>query len=467
MFKSLRSRLTLSHLIPVLVAGPLMALALLITIESQLLLHDLAGDLEARAVTMAQTAAGRPEAFVHADSAEALLAELVASPDTALYLYTPAGALISLRSAENELPPIAADDLEQVRAGESTIEIRYNLIEPTIVVQTPVISLQDELLGILAVSESVYGAASSFRQLRWLVLGMVGLELLAGLVLASILAARMSRPIVSAAQGVSDIAEGRDFTPLQPAGATELRQLSSSVNLLAERLDALEEMRRQSLANVVHEIGRPLGAIKSAVHVLRQGAGDDPALREELLSGINDEIDRISPQLDDLAQLHAQVLGRTELHLQPTEISKWLPPVLLPWRAAALEKGLEWRVDIAPQLPLTALDSERMAQVVGNLLSNAVKYTPAPGLVAVEAKEAGGETLISVSDSGPGIAVEEQVRVFEPFFRSARERRFPQGLGLGLPIARELVAAHGGRLELESAPGAGSRFTIYLPTGDE
>jgi signal transduction histidine kinase len=204
--------------------------------------------------------------------------------------------------------------------------------------------------------------------------------------------------------------------------------------------------------------------MKSAVHVLRQGAGDDPAIREELLSGISDEIDRLSPLLDDLAQLHAHVQGRVELHLQPTAVSEWLPAVLLPWRAAAHEKGLDWRMSIAPELPPVALDRERTAQVVGNLLSNAIKYTPAPGIVAVEAQATAGEVLISVVDSGPGIAAEEQERVFEPFFRSERERRFPQGLGLGLSIARELVAAHGGRLDLESAPGAGSRFTIHLAT---
>jgi signal transduction histidine kinase len=137
--------------------------------------------------------------------------------------------------------------------------------------------------------------------------------------------------------------------------------------------------------------------------------------------------------------------------------------VLLPWRAAALDKGLDWQADVPPRLPVIEVDPDRLAQVVGNLLSNAIKYTPAGGQVVVTAGVEGQEFWLSVADNGPGIASEEQQRVFEAFYRSERDRRFPQGLGLGLTIARDLVLAHGGRLELASEPGQGSGFTLHLP----
>ena len=146
-----------------------------------------------------------------------------------------------------------------------------------------------------------------------------------------------------------------------------------------------------------------------------------------------------------------------------TRLDEWLPPILLPWRAAALEKGLSWQATIAEPLPAVSIDRRRMAQAVGNLLSNAVKYTPSGGAVSVEARSNGRETWIRVGDTGPGIDEAEQERIFEPFYRSDRDRRFPQGLGLGLTLARDLVAAHGGRLTLDSAPGEGSRFTIAIP----
>ncbi len=246
-------------------------------------------------------------------------------------------------------------------------------------------------------------------------------------------------------------------------GPREIRQLSTGVNILSERLRLLEETRRRSLANIVHELGRPLGAMRSAVHVLRGEVGDDPAIRDELLGGVEGQIERMQPLLDDLAQLHGQGQGVVVLDRELTRLDEWLPPILLPWRAAALEKGLAWQATIAAPLPVVSIDRRRMAQAVGNLLSNAVKYTPAGGAVSVEAGSDGREIWIRVGDTGPGIDQAEQERVFEPFYRSDRDRRFPQGLGLGLTLARDLVTAHGGRLTLDSAPGAGSRFTIVIP----
>jgi signal transduction histidine kinase len=135
-----------------------------------------------------------------------------------------------------------------------------------------------------------------------------------------------------------------------------------------------------------------------------------------------------------------------------------------PWREAALDKGLGWQASIPKDLSTLEIDPDRLAQVVGNLLSNAVKYTPSGGTVTVTAGTAVDEGVwIRVSDSGPGIDPEEQERIFEPFHRSQRGRRFPQGMGLGLTIARDLVVAHGGRLEVESEPGQGSHFTVRLP----
>jgi signal transduction histidine kinase len=105
----------------------------------------------------------------------------------------------------------------------------------------------------------------------------------------------------------------------------------------------------------------------------------------------------------------------------------------------------------------------RFAQVIGNLASNAVKYTPAGGSVSVDAGQEDGQVWIRFSDSGPGIPTEEHEKIFLPFYRSSSGKRIKQGMGLGLSIAKDLVTAHGGHISLESSPGAGSRFTVWLP----
>jgi signal transduction histidine kinase len=174
------------------------------------------------------------------------------------------------------------------------------------------------------------------------------------------------------------------------------------------------------------------------------------------------QLHRLTPLLDSLTDLHDQVLGPLELNREPVALSEWLRHTISPWRQVAQDKGLHWQVEIADSLPVVAIDADRMAQVLGNLLSNAIKYTPA-GTVSVAATATEDGISIVVSDTGIGIASAEQERIFEPFYRSSRDRRFPQGMGLGLSIAYDLVVAHGGRLTVDSQPGYGSRFGIWLP----
>jgi two-component system sensor histidine kinase BaeS len=225
----------------------------------------------------------------------------------------------------------------------------------------------------------------------------------------------------------------------------------------------MELARRQLLANLVHELGRPLGAVRSAIHALSKGAGDDPQLLSDLTTGMDEETARLQHVLEDLAHLHDQVLGTLEMNLKPIDLSDWLPRMLLPWQQAAHEKKLEWRAEIPPGLPTVQADPVRLAQIIGNLASNAVKYTPAGRSVSVTAGIDGNWVWVRVSDSGPGISPEEQRRIFDHFYRGDQGRRIKQGMGLGLSIARDLAVAHGGRLEVESQPGAGSTFTVWLP----
>jgi signal transduction histidine kinase len=145
------------------------------------------------------------------------------------------------------------------------------------------------------------------------------------------------------------------------------------------------------------------------------------------------------------------------------DLNHWLQGLLPTWREAALEKRLHWEQKVPANLPQIYADSHRLAQVLGNLISNAVKFTPVGGSISVTAGSENGEAWVSVNDTGPGIAPEEQELIFNRFYRGGKGRRFPQGMGLGLSIAKELAEAHGGHLEVTSAPGAGSKFTLWIP----
>lgn len=461
MIKTLRSRLILSHITPLLLVLPLVGIALIYFLETQVLLNDLSNDINREATLIVEAIEARPDIWENQDQANIYISSISVLVQNRVILLQTNGSLLA--ASEELQRPISPENIQRVLSGQPSIYVAYGFLDQQVEVLLPVRGANQEVVGIVGVTETIEGVASQFARMRWWVLLILGLELIFALLIGIVLATRLARPIIRSTNAVADIADGRNVQPLPVEGPVEFKQLAGSVNTLSERLRILEESRKRSLANIVHELGRPLGALLSAVHVLRKGREEDPVIRAELLEGMEKEINRMQPLLDDLAQLHGQVTGTIVLEKEPVKVSDWLPSVSLPWRASAIEKGIEWETDIPKNLPTIELDIERMAQAIGNILSNAIKYTPEYGKIFVAANSEADEIWIKVNDSGPGISPEEQERIFEPFYRSQQERRFPQGLGLGLTIARDLVEAHGGRLELQSSPGSGSTFTIVLP----
>jgi len=137
--------------------------------------------------------------------------------------------------------------------------------------------------------------------------------------------------------------------------------------------------------------------------------------------------------------------------------------VLRPWKSAAAEKGLQWEVELPETMPEIQADTVRLTQIVGNLASNAIRYTPRGGFVRISCGVENGQACIRFKDSGAGIAPQDQEKIFQPFYKGEQGKRIKEGMGLGLAIARDLVEAHGGTIQLESAPGSGSTFTVWLP----
>lgn len=459
--RTLRGQFILSHILPFVVILPLAGLILLYLVEAQIMLADLAGDLEERASLIAEAVAQQPEMLAGSDAARGFLAEIGPLTEGDVYLLDAGGRVVAAEPGAAPEPALAGDPGRTAR-----VSVSRTLTAQTGEAVAPVIDINEQIVGLVVVRESISGLAAAFGPLRRLVSYTVLGGMALGVLVGYWLAGRLARPVGRASASVAAIAAGAPAEPLVATGPRELRRLAESVNVLAERLRALEEMRRRSFANIVHELGRPLGAVLAAVQVLRGDAGSDPAVRQELLAGIHKELAGMEPLLDDLSQLHADATGLRRLDRARVAMSPWLAGVLPPWREAAAAKGLSWVAEIPDDLPEADIDGARMAQVVGNLLSNAIKFTTSGG-VAVSAAADMHEVRLAVADTGPGIPAEEQAHVFEPFYRGTIPARTTEGLGVGLSIARSLTEAHGGRLTLVSAPGRGSVFTIHLPRSEE
>jgi signal transduction histidine kinase len=342
------------------------------------------------------------------------------------------------------------------------VNYTQNVKAEVVQVLVPIMGPNQEVRGVVRLSNYMSDVYDQLIRLRYLIAAVLGIQLLLAVGLALFLALNLGRSLRRVTDAIYGIASGREWETLPEEGPEEIRTLLAAFNTFVERLRLLEESRRRLLANLVHELGRPIGALQSGIHALLGGADQDPELRQDLLEGMDTQVQRLRPLLDSLTDLHSQVLGTLELNIQPIELATWLRQTVAPWRQAAHEKGLHWRLDLDKDLPVVEVDPDRLAQALGNLVSNAIKYTP-DGTITVEAGIREGQVAIAVTDTGIGVAPSEQDQIFEPFYRSSRDKRFPQGMGLGLSIARDLVVAHGGQLVVESSLEAGSRFIILLP----
>ena len=468
MLRTLRDRLILSHLLPLLIVIPLTGIAFVYVLETKVILPGLSNELVTEASLIAELARDQPDLWQDEDGLDDLVNRLTPQNNARLMLLSPSGVLLASTDPDDKDRlgfPLSDVDLSEVRAGKLFYHIDYSkgLQAEVIDVFAPVFSNEQQVTGVIRMSFPYMSISDELLQMRFIILGILAFVLLIGIGLGSFLAVTISLPIQQVTKAIDELSRGSTLAPLEERGPEEIQSLAHSTNSLYQRLHHLEQARKQLLANLVHEIGRPLGALRSAIQALSQGADRDPQLLSDLTMGMDAETVRLQHLLDDLAHLHDQVFGSLELDKQTIVPAEWLSSIFRTWEEAAHEKNLQWVVTISDHLPDCTADPFRLAQVIGNLVSNAIKYTPKGGTIAIAAGSDHENFWVRVSDTGPGIALEEQTKIFEPFYRGDQKRRIKQGMGLGLSIARDIAVAHGGEIKLESNPGVGSSFTLYIP----
>jgi len=466
--KSLRTRLLITHILPVIVAVPLMALALIYILQTQILLANLSNELRAQAVLLVEITSQQAKIWYSSGDAQAFVTRISPQIDAQVMLVDIHGNLLAASDPEEfshigKVVNLAG--LAEALEGKPSTLVEYNpaMNNDAINMWVPVVDQGHQVLGVIRLNLPIKSLQNKISSTRSLIFWILGGSVLLGALLGLLLALSIERPLRKATNAIQNYSNGLPLNTLPEQGPSELRLLVRAFNSLAERLTLLEDSRRRLLANLIHELGRPLGAMLSAIQALQGGADRNKELRHELLDGMASEIRRLEKLLNELSHLHDQGIGTLELDYHTVNGSEWLTDILVPWREAALAKGLQWQNDISLNLPAIELDPDRIAQVIGNLVSNAIKYTPFDGIIGIRASLQDGEFIFQVQDSGPGIDFDEQEMIFTPFYRGRTSKRFPQGMGLGLTIARDLVTAHKGRITIESSAVSGSTFTVHIP----
>ena len=296
------------------------------------------------------------------------------------------------------------------------------------------------------------------RSFFWIFLGAT----IFGIVMAIAIARWISVPVERLTIAARRMEDGDLAVRVEPAGGAELAELAHGFNAMAAALDRNEEQRKRMVSDVAHELRAPLTNIRCELESMQDGL---TAPTPERIASLHEETMHLAHLVDDLQDLALAEAGRLEIDAQPVAVAALAKRAAAGMEMRARERGIAIRVDGDDLLVLA--DARRAVQILTNLLANAVAHMEKPGEVRIAWERSGDEAIIRVIDTGVGIPPDELPRIFERFYRVDISRsRSTGGAGLGLPIVRQLVAAHGGRVWAESAVGAGSTFSFTLPAWD-
>jgi signal transduction histidine kinase len=240
--------------------------------------------------------------------------------------------------------------------------------------------------------------------------------------------------------------------------------LFREVEQTGRQLAVASEHKSQFLANMSHELRTPLNAVLGYAELLADGLyGEIPAKATEVLERIQHNGKHLLGLINDVLDISKIEAGQLTLSLDDYSVENMVQSVVSATGSLARAKDIEIRTEIAESLPIGRGDERRLTQVLLNLVSNAIKFTDV-GSVTISVKLVDDAFSIAVADTGPGIAPEDQAKVFEEFQQvDSSSTRAKGGTGLGLAISRRLVDLHGGRIDLQSALGIGSTFSITVP----
>ncbi len=299
--------------------------------------------------------------------------------------------------------------------------------------------------------------ASTNRALALAALGAALVALLAGILLAR----SLTRPLRDLTQAIQAMAAGELRQQVPVRSADELGTLTEAFNRLSADLAHANELRRQMTADIAHDLRTPLTVINAYIDGLRDGVFKPTPERFEAM---HNEMQHLQRLVDDLRTLSLADAGELPMLKTPTSCGALLDRLVAAYGPRAEARAISLAVAMEPGLPDILADPERMNQVLGNLVGNALRYTPSGGRITLSARRREHAVALAVADTGAGIASDVLPHVFDRFYRGdpARSQQEDES-GLGLAIAKSIVEAHGGRIEVQSELGQGTTFTVLMP----
>jgi len=383
------------------------------------------------------------------------------SPGIYVQVLTPEGQVVahSFNLGQQRLP-VAPSLLERALTGQSSYTTETVEGQRVRLYHQPILR-EGRVVGVVQVGQSLQGMETTLHQLQIIYLvGITGALVLGGVV--SWFQMRLGlRPVTQVAQTAHRIAQSGDLKErlAYQGPQDEIGRLTTTFNLMMERLEAAFEVQRRFVADTAHELRTPLATILGNVDLLLR-YGQDPQRRRQALASIRREGERTARLVADLLLL-AQADAGQKLELRPVELDEVLIEVYE--QAQGLANGMYVSLEQCEVASVLG-DRDRLKQVLVNLVDNALKYADAGGQVTLSLICDGSQVRITVADTGSGIAAADQPHIFERFYRARGPTHDGKhSTGLGLAIVKWIVEEHGGDITVESEVGKGSTFTVRLP----
>ncbi len=322
------------------------------------------------------------------------------------------------------------------------------------------ITRNNEVLGVLRMSLTLKQFQYQFARVVWTVLGTLLLTIIVCALISDRLARSLSAPIETMRNFAIRLGGGQFGDRLTIEQTDELGQLAIELNRMSERLASLDQERRAFLANVSHELRTPISNVQVTVEALKNGAADEPELRDRFFDTIESETKRLSRLIHDLLDLGRLEAGVSYLEQQTLSLRGLIERAVKAMEPRMQTQAVAIKLDVM-DLQLQG-DSERLLQALLNILDNAIKHSQPHTQLFIKGQRQGKQVEITIQDQGSGICERDLPRIFEQFYTTDPSRQ-GSGSGLGLAIAKRIVEAHGGRILASSTAGKGATFTIHLP----
>ena len=394
-----------------------------------------------------------------------LLTRRLSGPDSGVLIFDTNNQLIEATRTEDDqeawpMPPL--DFLTQPSTrldGERSMIVRQES-RRVLLMLVPLPGPDGTPVGTVVLARSLELIDAVQARLLWALVAVVGIAVAVGGTLGLRATREALRPLDRVIHVARAIENGQLNERLRPTKRDEIGELGIAFDTMLDRLAGLVASQRQFVADAAHELRTPLTALGGMVEMLQLGADrGDPTTVRRMLDTMTREIDRLGRLVGDLLTL-SRLGGEQPLHLGPVDLQALLSDVAI--QTDVLATGQEIAVEV--ERPATVIaDPDRLKQVLLNLTANAIRFTPAGGQIVLRLTTSGRRAIVTVADTGSGIAPDLLPRVMDRFVRGDASRaRSTGGSGLGLAIASAIVEAHGGRIVIDSAPGQGTTVTIEL-----